>query len=206
MKKIIVVFFILIFGNVVFATDKIQKDNPLVLTASVVFNWLDISRVERDAVISKYQDLLFNDETVYKYSKRDFRNEYKNYLKDKDYKRHYMLVTNNVTETDTENLCGFYRGKILISYGIQYKDDLKTIYYYDGLGNLRYVDKCSDNYPNFPYMSKQYRANGKLVSAIYFLSHDLQYMYNNNKSFKGVWYKDKMYDENAKQILTRTNW
>jgi len=143
---------------------------------------------------------------VFKYKKKEFKKTYKNHLKDEDFKRHYMLVKNNVNETDEENLCGFYKGRTLISYAIQYKSDLKTVYYYDAFGKLRYVDKLSDNYPNFPYMSKQYRANGTLVSAIYFISHDMQYMYNKDKSFKGAWYKDKMYDRHAKQVLTRTNW
>ena len=117
-----------------------------------------------------------------------------------------MLTKNDVKETDNENLCGFYRGKVLISYAVQYKHDLRTVYYYDALGHLRYIDKFSENYPEFPYTSKQYRVNGTLVSAIYFMSHDMQYMYNNDGSFNGVWYKDKMYDAKAKQVLTRSNW
>ena len=99
-----------------------------------------------------------------------------------------------------------FKRNLLISYAVQYKNNLRSVYYYDALGNLRYVDKFSENYPNFPYMSKQYRANGVLVSAIYFMSHDMQYMYNHNAEFQGAWYKDKMYDRHAKQILTRTNW
>lgn len=199
-------------GKAVLAADLEQtviKENtpaPIVLTGNLVFDWLDISQIQRDEVIEKYKSELFGEDTVYKYDKKDFRNEYKDFLKDPDYKRHYMLVSENVTETDTENLCGFYRKKLLISYAIQYKNDLRTVFYYDALGKLRYVDKFSENYPNFPYMSKQYRANGTLVSAIYFMSHDMQYMYNSDKSFKGAWYKDKMYDSRAKQILTRNNW
>ena len=144
--------------------------------------------------------------TIYKYDKKEFKSEYKDFLKDADYERHYMLTKNNVKETDNENLCGFYRGKVLISYAVQYKHDLRTVYYYDALGHLRYIDKFSENYPEFPYTSKQYRVNGTLVSAIYFMSHDMQYMYNNDGSFNGVWYKDKMYDAKAKQVLTRSNW
>lgn len=179
---------------------------PIVLTGNLIFDWLDISQIQRDEVIDRYKSELFGEDTVYKYDKKEFKNEYKDFLKDADYKRHYLLISNNVKETDDENLCGFYRKKLLISYAVQYKNDLKTVYYYDALGKLRYVDKFSENYPNFPYMSKQYRANGSLVSAIYFMSHDMQYMYNDDGSFKGAWYKDKMYDRSAKQILTRTNW
>lgn len=210
MKRFILILLILFLGKVSLSADfdGIEKtENDIkTLTANVVFDWLDISQIDRDAVIVKYQTELFDEGTVYKYKKKDFRKEYKDFLKDSDFERHYMLVKNNVTETDTENLCGFYKGRILISYAIQYKDNLKTVYYYDALGNLRYVDKFSDNYPNFPYMSKQYRANGTLVSAIYFISHDMQYMYDKNKSFKGAWYKNIMYDRHAKQVLTRTNW
>ena len=212
MKKIVILLCILTIGKAAWAEDLqqiIQKENtpaPIVLTGNLVFDWLDITQANRDAVIEKYKSQLFDDDTVYKFDKKEFKNEYQDFLKDKDYIRHYMLVKNNVKETDNENLCGFYRGSLLISYAIQYKNDLKTIYYYDAMGKLRYIDKFSENYPQFPYMSKQYRANGTLVSAIYVISHDMQYMYNANGSFKGAWYKDKMYDRKAKQVLTRNNW
>lgn len=202
----------LILGKTALAADigqTVVKENTpasIVLTGNLVFDWLDISQAGRDAVIEKYKTQLFGDGTVYKYNKKEFRNEYKDFLKDGDYKRHYMLVSNNVKETDSENLCGFYKGKLLIIYAVQYKNDLKTVYYYDTLGKLRYIDKFSENYPEFPYTTKQYRANGTLVSAIYTMSHDMQYMYNDDGSFRGAWYKDKMYDAKAKQILTRTNW
>lgn len=212
MKKILLLLCILMIGKAALAadlTENVVKENTpaaLVLTGNLVFDWLDISQIDREKVIEKYKSELFGEDTVYKFDKKEFKNEYKDFLKDADYKRHYMLVSNNVKETDTENLCGFYKGKLLIIYAVQYKNDLRTVYYYDTLGKLRYVDKMSDNYPNFPYMSKQYRANGTLVSAIYFMSHDMQYMYNSDASFTGAWYKDKMYDSHAKQILTRTNW
>lgn len=212
MKKIIFLLCILILGKTVLAADlpeTVVKENTpasVVLTGNLVFDWLDITQSGRDEVIEKYKSQLFSDETVYKYNKKEFRNEYKDFLKDEDFKRHYMLVSNNVKETDDENLCGFYRGKLLISYAVQYKNDLKTVYYYDALGKLRYIDKFSENYPDFPYMSKQYRSNGTLVSAIYIMSKDMQYMYNSDGSFKGAWYKDKMYDSHARQILTRSNW
>lgn len=212
MKKIAILLSILILGKAALSADipvtnvSDATSKPVVLTGNLIFDWLDITQVDRDLAIEKYKTELFGEDTVYKFKKKEFRNEYKDFLKDADYKRHYMLVKNNVKETDSENLCGFYKGNLLISYAIQYKNDLRSVYYYDALGNLRYVDKFSDNYPNFPYMSKQYKANGELVSAIYFMSHDMQYMYNNDTSFQGAWYKDKMYNRHAKQVLTRTNW
>lgn len=209
MKKFILLSAIILVGNISVCqgiSSAEQNEKPVVLTANIEFDWLDISQIERDVAIEKYKSELFGEDTVYKYNKKDFRAEHKDFLKDSDFKRHYMLVKNNVKETDSENLCGFYRGKTLIIYAVQYKNDLKTVYYYDALGNLRYIDKFSDNYPNFPYMSKQYRANGSLVSAIYFISHDMQYMYDDDKSFRGLWYKEKMYNRKAKQVLIRSNW
>ena len=47
---------------------------------------------------------------------------------------------------------------------------------------------------------------GNLKSAIYFVSHDIQYMFNAQKEFIGIWYKDKMYNNDGKQISTREGW
>jgi hypothetical protein len=210
MKKILFIVCLLLMLKPAYSEDLVNVNDTtpssIVLTGNLVFDWLDITQAGRDEVIERYKSELFGDDTVYKYNKKEFRNDYADFLKDEDYARHYMLVKNNVKETNDENLCGFYKGRVLISYAIQYKNDLKTVFYYDALGKLRYVDKFSSNYPNFPYMSKQYRANGTLVCAVYIISHDMQYMYNSDGSFKGAWYKDKMYDEHAKQILTRNNW
>ena len=68
--------------------------SEIVFTGNLVFDWLDISQVERDAVIDKYQKELFDENTVYKYNKKQFKSEYQDFLKDKEYKRHYMLVKN----------------------------------------------------------------------------------------------------------------
>ena len=118
-----------------------------------------------------------------------------------------MLAKDDVKETEDANICSFYYKKnILIIYALQYKDNPRNVFYYDPYGRLRYVDVISENYPNFPYNSKQYKSNGKLVSAIYFTSKDMQYMYEPDGEFKGLWYKEKMYDRHGKQKVIRTNW
>ena len=91
-------------------------------------------------------------------------------------------------------------------YAIQYKNNIHNAFYYTAFGKLYYADVISDEYPNFPYYSMQYNRNGKLKSAIYFVSHDIQYMFGPDKEFQGIWYKEKMYDKNGKQTLTRSNW
>ena len=131
-------------------------------------------------------------------------------MKDENYRAHYRQISAGRKETAEENMSGFFtkfRGQeILYSYAIQPKKDLRHVYYYSAKGNLAYVDDISENYPNFPYHSKQYRSNGKLAGVIYFETRNIQYMYAPNGKFKGIWFKDKMYDANGKELMTRTNW
>lgn len=189
-----------------FAAEKVVQNIPL--QAAVTFEWLDISQAQRDEQVEYFKSLLFekNESRVY-FTKDEFKTEFKKFYKDKDYKHHYLLVNNGITEDDTAKYCAFYFKKnTLLMYAIQYKDNLRNAFYYNGFGRMYFADVMSDEYPNFPYTSMQYDRKGKLKSAIYFISRDIQYMFGPDKEFQGIWYKDKMYDKKGKQILTRTNW
>lgn len=178
------------------------------LEATVSFDWLDIDLAQRENQIQHYKDLLFanNSSHIY-FTKDEFKKEFAKYYKDKDFKLHYMLTNNGVTEDEDAKYCAFfYKKKTLVLYAIQYKNTPNIAFYYTAFGGLRYTDLMSDEYPNFPYTSMQYDQKGQLKSAIYFASKDLQYMFGPDKEFQGIWYKDKMYDKNGKQVLTRTNW
>ena len=200
MKKFIIIFAILIFGLNVTAEET-------TLSGEVNFDWVDITQVQRDATIDKYREELFGEQGIEKIDKKEFRTKFKDFLKDENYREHYRLTKMGQNETEDANLCAFfYKNEILIIYAIQYKNNPRNVYYYNAYGRLQYVDDISDNYPNFPYNSKQYRKNGKLISAIYFTSPEMQYMYEPDGKFKGLWYKEKMYDKNGKQTVERTNW
>lgn len=178
------------------------------LEATVSFDWLDIDLAQRENQIQHYKDLLFTNNSSHIYFTNDeFKKEFAKYYKDKDFKLHYMLTNNGVTEDEDAKYCAFfYKKKTLVLYAIQYKNTPNKAFYYTAFGGLRYTDLMSDEYPNFPYTSMQYDQKGQLKSAIYFASKDLQYMFGPDKEFQGIWYKDKMYDKNGKQVLTRTNW
>ncbi len=209
MKKILVLIIAIfcIFGNSVFAEETVSGDKEnLVLQGEAVFNWLDMSQIERDTIIQNYKNIIFDENTVYKYKRKEIKELYSEHIKDKNVQEHYFEAQAGITETNEYKLSAFFHGKLLISYAIQYKNNPRTIYYYDALGHLKYIDMISENYPNFPYWSKQYKVSGKMISAIYFVSHDMQYMYEPDGEFQGVWFMDKRYDRNAKQDLTRTNW
>ncbi len=213
MKKIILfaLMTFLVFGlntaNVFAEETPTQPEaETITLQGKADFNWLDMTQIERDTIIQNYKNIIFENDTVYKYKRKDFKAMHSDFVKDKDFTAHYIEAQEGINETKTYRLSGFFHGKLLVSYAIQYKNNPRTVYYYDAFGNLRFVDMISENYPNFPYWSKQYKIGGKLSSAIYFTSHDMQYMYKPDGNFRGVWFMDKMYDKNAKQILTRTNW
>lgn len=199
MKKFLLVLGIILVGNISFAASD-------VLSGGVEFDWVNMNQIQRDEEIGNYQRILFGENEEVNYARKEFRTKYKEYLKDKNFKLNYVLMKNNVTETKDAEFCTFYHKNLLYMYAIKYKNNPKQIFYYNGLGTLRYVDEISENYPNYPYFSKQYRSSGRLAGAIYFVSKDLQYVYKPDGEFKGVWYKDKMFDAKAKLILTRTNW
>ena len=183
------------------------EDDSAIRHAGIVFDWPDISQIKRDELIQEYKNIVFSSEILPKFKTSEFKEKYQDFLKDPNYKQHYYLVRNGATTTLDANLSAFYfQERVLYMYAVQYKNNQNTIYYYNARGTLEYVDNLSENYPNYPYISKQYRINGKLVSAIYFASKDLQYMYKPNEEFQGIWYKDKMFDKKGKQTLTRTNW
>lgn len=199
MKKFLLILGILFLGNITMAQDTL-------LTGGVEFDWVNMSQIQRDETIGTYQQILFGENKEQNYKRKDFRSKYETYLKDENFRYNYVLMKNNVTKTSDAELCAFYHKNLLYMYAIKYDKTPDHVYYYNGLGTLRYVDEMSDNYPHYPYFSKQYRSNGKLAGAIYFVSKDLQYVYKPNGDFKGVWYRDKMFDSEAKLILTRTNW
>ena len=223
MKKILTTLFLvslIAFVSRVFAVENIfslddvkqdvhqQQDETTPIEVSVTFDWLDIDLAQRENQIQHYKNLLFDENSSHIYfTKDEFKKEFSKYYKDKEFKLHYMLTNNGVTEDEDAKYCAFYyKKKTLVMYAIQYKNNPRKAFYYTAFGSLRYTDLMSDEYPNFPYTSMQYDQKGQLKSAIYFASKDLQYMFGSDKEFQGIWYKDKMYDKNGKQVLTRSNW
>ncbi len=189
------------------AQTEVNENTTQTLEAAVSFDWLDINQAQRDEQIDHYKNLLFRENSEIYFTKDQFKDKFANYKKDRQFKLHYMLTNNGVQEDEDAKYCAFYYKKnTLVMYAIQYKTNPHNAYYYTAFGKLYYVDVTSDKYPQFPYTSMQYNRKGELKSAIYFVSKDLQYMYGADKEFQGIWYKDKMYDRNGKQTLTRTNW
>lgn len=200
MKKFLLICLLFVFPL------KVNADDTC-LQATVSFNWDTITQEERDENIEQVRKFIFGD-TVEKKRLKDFKEKYKDYLKDRNYKTHYMVASAGYKEYKEYNISAmFYKNmSTLYMYALQPKEDLMTIYYYDAMGNLRYVDNIKGNYPEFPYYTEQYRRSGKLAGVSYFTSKETQYIFKPDGEFKGVWNEYSFYNEKGKVIMKRSNY
>ena len=183
-----------------------EEINSIPLEAGVTFDWISKNQIQRDENIKKIQKTLFTESIIINYDKKAFRLKYSEFLKNPNCLNDYDEVVQGKKEDADKYYCGFFYKNLLIAYGVQYKKNMNHIYYYDAMGTLKWTDTFSDAYPTFPYWSYQYNSNGKMVGAFYYLSDYDQYIFTPDKKFKGRWYKDKMYNRNAKVIMTRSNY
>ena len=177
-----------------------------VYIADLQYDWIDKSALEKEAIINEIKDIIFKNGELEK--KENLKSDFIEMLKDKNYKEHYLAASAGYKEYGEYNISAFYykKQKHIYMYALQNKKDLSKSYYYDALGNLRYVDFHSEKYPEYPYYTIQYKISGEPVSAIYTVHKDNQYLYEPNGDFKGVWYKHNLYDGHSKVILTRTHY
>ena len=176
-----------------------------VLIADVTYDWINKSEVEREAIIQEVKDIIFEQPVV---KQNDFRSQFKDKLKDKNYLENYMAASAGYKEYKGNNISAFYfkKMKSLYMYALQDKKDVSKAFYYDALGHLKYVDFIYGEYPDYPYYSIQYRITGTPVSAIYFASKDCQYLFTPKGDFEGVWYKHNLYNKKSEVILKRTTY
>ena len=219
MKKILAsLFLIFAFAGTSFGFEEIfveekppvaetEMNNEQKPAVEVAFDWFDIPSDDKAKRVNEYREIIFGENSKINLSKEEFKKELSKYKKDTNFKHHYMLANNGVTEDEDAKYNPFYyKNGTLVIYAIMYNNDIHHALYYNPYGKLYYVDITSDNYPDYPYYSMQYDRKGNLKSAVYFVSHDIQYMYNTQGDFIGVWYKDKMYNGDGKEISTREGW
>ena len=200
MKKLGYVFLVFLLSQImVFA-----NYNDL-FVADIHYDWIDKSMMEKESIINEVRDTLFETELE---KIKGLKKQFKDRVQDKNYKEHYMIASAGLKESDEYNISAFYykNQKYIYMYALQDKKDLSKTYYYDALGNLRYIDFNFGEYPEYPYYTYQYKTNGKPISAVYYISKDTQYLFEPDRMFKGVWYKHNLYDKHSQVILTRTSY
>lgn len=200
MKRILFIFLILLVTQGI----SFANYNDLYV-ADIQYDWVDKSLVEKESIISEVRELMFESDLP---RIKDLKKQFKDMVQDKEYKEHYMAASAGLKEHKDYNISAFYykKQKHIYMYGLQNKRDLSKTYYYDALGNLRYIDFNFGEYPEYPYYSFQYKISGKPVSAIYYVAKDIQYLFEPDRMFTGVWYKHNLYDKHSQIILTRTSY
>ena len=174
--------------------------------ADIQYDWINKSEIEKETIISEVRDIIFENEGLP--NQKDFKEQFKDKLKDKNWREHYFAASAGYKEYGNNNLSAFYykKQKHIYMYAIQDKKDVSKSFYYDALGKLRYVDYNFGEYPEYPYYTIQYSISVKPISAIYNVSKDNQYLNEPDGTFKGVWYKHNLYNKSSKVILTRTTY
>ena len=173
--------------------------------ANIQYDWISKTDVEKEAIISEIHDIIFEKPVE---PKINIKSMFKDKLKDKNRMEHYLAAAAGKKEWKDNYISAFYFRKMknIYMYAIQSKQDVSKSFYYDALGNLKYVDFIEGDYPDYPYYAIQYKTSGKPVSAVYYVSKDCQYLFTPQGEFEGVWYKHNLYNKSNKVILKRTTY
>ena len=173
--------------------------------ADIQYDWIKKTEQEKDVLINEIHDIVFKNGIYEK--QKDLKKQLKDRVQDKEYRQHYLAASAGYEEFKDYNISAFYfkNQKHIYMYALQEKKDITKTYYYDALGNLKFIDFIYGEYPEFPYYSVQYKTNGAPVSVIYFVTKDTQYVFTPDGTFTGLWYKHNMYGKNSKIISKRTS-
>jgi len=173
--------------------------------ANIEYDWINKSALEKEAMIKEIHDIIFETELT---KRHDLKSLFRHKLKDENRLENYLAASAGYKEFKGNRISAFYYKKMKnpFMYALQDMKDPSNAFYYDAMGNLRYVDFINGDFPDYPYYSIQYRINGTPVSAVYYISEDCQYLYKPNGEFEGVWYKHNLYNQKNKIILKRTTY
>jgi len=166
--------------------------------AGSTFDWLYLSNVERKNRVTELFNIMFPKGYVTNFPKKLLKEKLKRFLKDPDYKIHYDAVCAGYTHYRNVELQPFFlgRSKYVYMYALQFQNSPQKTFYYDAMGRLKFVDFRYGGFPQYPFYTKKYAINGKLVRAMYLQSPDTMYIYSNKGSFIGVKYQNTVYGFN----------
>ena len=200
MKKLLIVLSLILF------TQAIANANYNdIYIADIQYDWIKKTEQEKDVLINEVHDIVFENGIYEK--QKGLKKQFKDRTQDKEYRQHYLAASAGYEEFKDYNISAFYfkNQKHIYMYALQDKKDISKSFYYDALGNLKFIDFIYGEYPEYPYYSVQYKTNGTPVSAIYFVTKDTQYVFSPDGTFTGLWHKHNFYDKKSKIISKRTS-
>ena len=101
MKKISLIILVLfLVQNISFA-----NFNDIYI-ADIQYDWIDKSEIEKETIISEVRDIIFENGELTK--QEDFRAQFKDRLKDKSHREHYLAASAGYKEYKDHNITAFY--------------------------------------------------------------------------------------------------
>ena len=70
--------FLLLIGIILIGLSSIA--DGIKLTGEAVFDWVDMTQIQRDSTIDHYRDILFGKDGIQQYSKDEFKQKFAQYL------------------------------------------------------------------------------------------------------------------------------
>ncbi len=116
---------------------------------------------------------------------------------DKDRNANYFALLKGKTNLNDRILALFSDG----TYAVNYKNDLKHVWYYDKDGTLINVEIRTSL--DFPYGSYKYSPDGELVNMSLRVSKDETFIFSPFGELLGHWVGENCYDENGNVVMTR---
>ncbi len=143
-----------------------------------------------------------------KYSQEDARIELQNNKPSAD----FLFSASVVDEYFDENISHLLKGMTKLndrtlaqfsdgSYGVNYYNDPKHVWYYDKGGTLINAEVRTS--VTLPYSTYKYDPDGTLVNMSMRVSEDETFIFSPHGKLLGHWVGEKCYDENNNVVMTR---
>ncbi len=123
--------------------------------------------------------------------------KYSLYFYDKNYKSNIKARYKNKNKFANRYLTFFSDG----CYGIIYKRDKNTGYYYSGKGVLEYIEISYSK--EFPKKFVKYNLDGNIDSVSLWVSSKEQFIFNKDKSLQAHWVNENKYNSKGELIDKR---
>ena len=149
---------------------------------------------ERKTRVLTIFKIMFPKGYVTNFPKKYLQSKLKNHLKDRNFKDHYEAVCSGITHFKDVDLQPFVNDKnFVFMYAMQFSKTPQRTFYYDAMGNLKFIDFRYGSFPECPYYTKKYSIDGKLIRAMYLQNPETMYIYSETGTFIGVKYNNQIY-------------
>ncbi len=117
---------------------------------------------------------------------------------DRNYIENAVYLLKGYTDLKDRTLAYFSDG----SYAINYKNDLRHVFYYNSDGILTHTEERLSL--EYPYKAFKYKVSGELENMSYRVSEQETFIFDENAKLIAHWKGNNCYDEDNNIIMTRS--